>query len=116
MSPCEYHSGKLHRQRIDRATVRLCLLRALQRGDPVIARKVVVGDDEIERFPRQRGFETVLTVYQNDVTGHALDLQLLSNHLGVPRAIFQVEHSEWTCHVWSHASPTYASNGAGRHS
>jgi len=85
----------------DDGHVRLYRLRVLQRGDSVVARQVVVGDDEIEGFFRQRGFETVLGVYHEDVAGQTIDVQPVANHLGVARAILQVEHSKLTRHACS---------------
>ena len=48
----------------DDGHIRSCLLRVRQGGDPVVAGQVVVAEDEIEGFLRQRGFETVLAVDQ----------------------------------------------------
>ena len=85
----------------DHRHVRLRLLRVLQRGDPVVTRQGVVGDDEIEGALRQRGFETVLAIDEEDVARKARAFQLVADHRGVSSAILQVEHSEWASHIWS---------------
>ena len=83
----------------DDGHIRSCLLRVGQGGDPVVAGQVVVAEDEIEGFLRQRGFETVFAVDPEDVAGQAPLLQLVTNHFGVPRLILQMEHSEWLGHI-----------------
>lgn len=84
----------------DHGHVRSCLLRVGQGGDRVVARQVVVAKDEIERFLHERGFEPVLRAYQDDVAGHAFGVQLVADHFSVPRAILQMEHPEWSGHIW----------------
>ena len=82
----------------DDGHIRSCLLRVRQGGDPVVAGQVVVAEDEIEGFPGQRRFKAVFVVDPKDVAGHALFLQPVTNHFGVPRAILQMEHSQWIGH------------------
>lgn len=53
-----------------------------------------VAEDEIERLMRQRGFKTLFAVNQEDVAGQAPFLQLVTNHVGIPRAILQMEHAK----------------------
>jgi len=51
----------------------------LQRGDPVIAGPVMVGEDDVEGFLRQRGFETVFAVDEEDVAGQSARLQSVTH-------------------------------------
>jgi hypothetical protein len=87
----------------DHRHVRSCLLRVRQSGDADVTMQVVVAEDEIEWFSRERGFEPGLRAHQRDVAGNAFGVQLVANHIGVPRDVLQMEHAEWTEHVWLHS-------------
>ncbi len=78
----------------DHGHVRLARLRLLQGAHPVVAGEIVVGDDEIEGFARERGFETAFAVGQENAAGQAADFQPMANEFSVARAIFQMEESQ----------------------
>src|SRR6185503_2732971 len=83
----------------DHGYVRLRRLRLLQRGDAVVARQVVVRDDEIEGLCREGGFEAVLPVGQQDGAGQAVALEAMANELGVAGVVLEMEDAKGTAHA-----------------